>query len=285
MKPEPTFFMTSVVARSSRLAAAIVLPFAFGACTWFTDFKNQPRIEPWEPMSQNDADSLVPPRGNPQFSVPIQGTAVAGYQISYAPLPPVIDSFSPIPNPHPVTEASLANGKLNYQINCAVCHGMAGDANGGLKKVNPAYGFAPSLLTPSAMGRTDGYLYGILRNGRGIMPSYNRIEEADRWDVVNYVRALQGKTTLTADTLLAGYPGQNGTTVPGPTLTAPNVPSRYLHPTQQPTPGSSGINSATFKGNNDNDTMRKLHGAPHSEKAPAGETSKAGTPAASQEKH
>ena len=163
MKPEPTSFMTSVVARSSRLAAAIVLPFAFGACTWFTDFKNQPRIEPWEPMSQNDADSLVPPRGNPQFSVPIQGTAVAGYQISYAPLPGVIDSFSAIPNPHPVSEASLANGKLNYQINCAVCHGMAGDANGGLKKVNPAYGFAPSLMTPSAMGRTDGYIYGVMR--------------------------------------------------------------------------------------------------------------------------
>ena len=127
--------MTSFVARTSRLAAAIVLPFAFGACAWFTDFKNQPRIEPWEPMSQNDADSLIPPRGNPQFSVPVQGTAVAGYQISYAPLPPVIDSFSAIPNPHPVTEASLANGRLNYQINCAVCHGMAGDANGGLKKV------------------------------------------------------------------------------------------------------------------------------------------------------
>ena len=95
---------------------------------------------------------------------------------------------------------------------------------------------------------------------------------------------LGGSALALAATSVSGR-GQNGTTVPGPTRTAPNVPSRYLHPTQLPTPGSSGINSATFKGNNDNDTMRKLHGAPHSEKAPAGETSKAGSPASSQEKH
>jgi mono/diheme cytochrome c family protein len=35
----------------------------------------------------------------------------------------------------------------------------------------------------------------MIRNGRGTMPTYNRIEERDRWDVVNYVRALQGKVT------------------------------------------------------------------------------------------
>jgi mono/diheme cytochrome c family protein len=268
--------------RTTRVALAIAMPLAFGACSWFTDFKRQPSIEPWEPVSQSDADSTTPPRGNPMYSVPVQGTAVAGYQISYAPMIPVIDSFTPIPNPHPVSDASLANGRLNYQINCAVCHGMAGDGNGGLKKVNPAYGYSPSLLTPSALGRSDGYIYGMIRNGRGIMPSYNRIEENDRWDVVNYVRALQKGT---ADTTLAGYPGQNGTTVPGPSLTAPTRPAPYAHPTQQPTIGSPNINSATYKGNNEFDTMRQLHGAPHAEKGAAGETTKAGAPAASKEKH
>jgi hypothetical protein len=104
-------------------------------------------------------------------------------------------------------------------------------------------------------------MYGMLRNGRGIMPSYNRIEENDRWDVVNYVRALQKGG---ADTTLHGYPGQNGTTVPGPSLTAPTRPSPFAKPTQQPTVGSPNINSATFKGNNENDTMRKLHLGPPS---------------------
>jgi mono/diheme cytochrome c family protein len=198
--------------------------------TWFTDFKNQPRIEPWEPFSQNANDTTTPPRGQPKFSVPMQGTSGAAYGISYAALPATIDSFTPIPNPVPVDERSLENGRKEYQINCAVCHGYAGDANGALKKINPGYALAPSLLAPSALGRSDGYLYGMLRNGRGVMPNYNRIEEADRWDVVNYVRALQGKTTLKADTTLAGMPGQNGTTVPGPSQTAPTNRRRTFIP-------------------------------------------------------
>ena len=151
-------------------------------------------------------------------------------------------------NPTPVDDRSIANGRQHYQINCAVCHGNAGDGKGGLVKVNPAYAFAPSLLTPSALGRSDGYLYGMMRNGRGVMPNYNRIEEADRWDVVNYVRALQGKTTIKADTTPSGIPGQNGTTVPGPSQSAPTLPSKFGHPTVMPTPGSPNINSATYKG-------------------------------------
>ena len=233
------------VVRAGRVAVVALLPVAFGACSWFTDFKTQPSIEPWEPVSQNASDTTTPPRGQPRYSVPIQGTTTAAYAISYSAGMATIDSFSPIPNPVAADARSIANGRLYYQINCAVCHGMAGDANGGLKKVNPAYGFAPSLLLESAVGRSDGYLYGIIRNGRGVMPNYNRIEDADRWDVVNYLRALQKKT---ADTTLAGMPGQNGTTVPGPSMTAPTKPVPYVRPTVVNTPGSPGINSATFKG-------------------------------------
>lgn len=262
-------FMPGTARRIFHIASAASITVAFSACNWFTDFKSQPSVKPWQPLSQLESDSLTPPRGQPQGSVPIQGVTVASWQISYGKLPAVIDSFSPIPNPHPINDASLANGRKYYQINCAVCHGMAGDGNGGLKHVNPAYGFSPSLLTPQALGRSDGYIYGIIRNGRGLMPSYNRIEDADRWDVVNYIRALQGKAGVAADTTHIGYPGQNGTTVPRATATAPTKPAPFTHPTQTPTPGSPNINSATFKGNNEFDTMRKLHGT-HAEKSPAG---------------
>ncbi len=269
MKPEP-FHMSSVVTRVLRLSSVVLLPAAFGACSWFTDFKTQPSVKPWEPLSQLASDTTTPPRGNPEGSVPVQGVTVTSWQIGYDRLPAVIDSFSPIPNPHLATEASVENGRKHYQINCAVCHGMAGDGNGGLKQVSPAYAFSPSLLTPLALGRSDGYLYGVIRNGRGMMPSYNRIEDPDRWDVVNYLRALQGKSTIKADTTHLGYPGQNGTTVPRASATAPTRPAPFARPTQTPTPGSPNINSATFKGNNEFDTMRKLHGS-HDAKAAAGE--------------
>ena len=46
-----------------RLALAL-LPFALGACSWFTDFKQQPTISPWETASDS-----IPPRGNPQLMI------------------------------------------------------------------------------------------------------------------------------------------------------------------------------------------------------------------------
>jgi len=240
--------MHNSIARSVRPITVLVLPFAFGACTWFTDFKRQPKIDPWEPMSQNDADSLSPPRGQPKYSVPINGTSAAAYMISYNPLPGVIDSFNVVPNPVAVDERSVENGRKYFQINCAVCHGVGGYGNPKGAK----YGIIGiNLMNERVGGFKDGYIYGMMRNGRGSMPSYNRIEEHDRWDVVNYIRTLQGKTSFKPDTSPAGYPGQNGTYVPGYTATAPTVPAPYLHPTPTPTGGKPNVNSATYKGEND----------------------------------
>ncbi|MBX6330772.1 MAG: cytochrome c [Gemmatimonadaceae bacterium] len=214
-------------------SGAVLLPLLLGACSWFTDFKRQPKIKPWqEQMAGNDT---TPFRGNPEFSVPITGDPVPAYVVSHygsvtwAPNAPptiaTIDSMSGLKNPTPPTAASLDNGRKYYQINCAVCHG----ANGGGGGPAVRYGVpAPSLLTPVTQNRTDGYIYGMIRNGRGMMPTYDRIEDMDRWDVVNYVRALQGKIPgVVADTSPAGYPGENGKTVPGATRTAPTRPAPY----------------------------------------------------------
>ena len=82
-----------------------------------------------------------------------------------------------------------ARGDSLYQTFCLVCHGGAGDGKG---PVGPRVG-APSLLTESARGRSDGYLYSIVRYGRGVMPRYGDkvYRPADRWAIVNYVRSLQ----------------------------------------------------------------------------------------------
>jgi hypothetical protein len=49
-----------------------------------------------------------------------------------------------------------------------------------------------NLTREDALGLTDGYIFGIISNGRTLMPSYRRIPADDRWYVVNYVRQLQG---------------------------------------------------------------------------------------------
>ena len=49
-----------------------------------------------------------------------------------------------------------------------------------------------NLSGPQVAGYTDGYIYGMIRVGRGLMPAYaHQISHFDRWHIVNYVRTLQ----------------------------------------------------------------------------------------------
>ena len=60
---------------------------------------------------------------------------------------------------------------------------------------------APSLLTGRARGYSDGYVYSIIRYGRGVMPRYGDkvYLPSDRWAIVNHVRKLQGQASLGAE--------------------------------------------------------------------------------------
>ncbi|HEX6252309.1 MAG TPA: cytochrome c [Gemmatimonadaceae bacterium] len=210
------------LAYTLRAGAALVL-LTFTGCEWFTDFKRQPSISTWEQIG----DSTVASRTNPLLSVPVTGMIVAGYQVSYAPLPAVIDSMAGLANPVAADARSLQNGHRYYQINCAVCHGDAGAGDGAASR----YGMPGiNIVTEITRARTDGYIWGMIRNGRGLMPNYNRIPEQDRWDVVNYVRALQSGATGVATGAIAA-PGVTGTALPGASQIAPTRPPPYWgHP-------------------------------------------------------
>ena len=221
--------------------AALVLPLA--ACDWFTDFKDQPRIEPWESYALADtlgvldtiAAAKIPYRGQPVYSVPVTGRVAPALAVSYFPAPPQLDSLAAIlTNPIAADSASLDRGRQHYQINCAVCHGLDGGGRG------PAtyYGMpAIAINGATTQAYADGYIFGIIRNGRGLMPTYNRIEEMERWDVVNYVRGLQGRYPVPNTPPPA--PGEGGRAVPGYSRTAPTVPAPYT--TLRRAPGDSAV--------------------------------------------
>jgi mono/diheme cytochrome c family protein len=220
-------------ARRPPPSVAILLALSMSSCSWFTDFKDQPKIEPWESVSDS-----VPPRGNPQNSVPIQGTLVPGFLVSRQPLPATIDSMSTLASPVPADARSLDNGRKLYQINCAVCHGANGVG------VGPAvrYGMAGiALVNDRVRGLSDGYIWGMIRNGRGLMPPYNRIEDLERWDVVNYIRGLQGRYPV--DTAMAP-PGVTGTALPGPSVSAPTRPAPFFNALRQGAASGAGQGAA-----------------------------------------
>lgn len=229
--------MTTIFSRALRAAALAGVLVGLSGCDWFTDFKDQPKIEPWE----SPADS-IPPRGQPQASVPTTGSMVPGFLVSYRPLPAVIDSMSGLVNPVAADARSLRNGRKYYQVNCAVCHGDTGAGDGPATK----YGMVPiNLLTPITQARTDGYIWAMMRNGRGVMPNYVRIEEMDRWDVVNYVRGLQGKLGQAVATGPLAAPGVTGDALPGYTRLGPTVPiphwGQAAGAARQPTTTEAGV--------------------------------------------
>jgi mono/diheme cytochrome c family protein len=103
----------------------------------------------------------------------------------------------------------VAAGDTLYQNFCTVCHGPTGNADG---TISSQIG-APSLLTARARAYSDGYIYSIVRYGRGVMPRYGdkvTIPE-ERWAIVSHVRRLQ------ADSPVA--PGPTAPVPPGPSAT------------------------------------------------------------------
>jgi len=102
------------------------------------------------------------------------------------------DVVNSLVNPVPSDETSLARGQVMYQRMCAVCHGSAGiGAEAPILPKHPMMA-AFNLANGNAVGFTDGYIYGMIRVGRGVMPAYgHRVTHFDRWHIVNYVRELQ----------------------------------------------------------------------------------------------
>ena len=92
-------------------------------------------------------------------------------------------------NPTAPTPESIAAGQKIYLKTCAMCHGKTGDADGPAVielNIHPAKLSDPQLLTQS-----EGALFWKITTGKKPMPAYGkRLSEADRWNLVNYIRTL-----------------------------------------------------------------------------------------------
>jgi mono/diheme cytochrome c family protein len=151
--------------------AVLVVTLAGAGCRndWRTDMWYQPALRP------EDA-----PRPAPEHSVPLgAGPALADR-----------DEAETLRDPVPFTPASIAQGRMLFEQRCACCHGPEGHGGGPVSKFFPP---APDLAYVTIRSRSDGYIYGTITFGGRAMPSQAEgLSDHDRWDLVNFVRHVQG---------------------------------------------------------------------------------------------
>lgn len=101
-----------------------------------------------------------------------------------------------IENPFPITAVGLAQGKLVYDLFCAICHGENGNGQGWLvaeDNPNVKYPVQPAILTNDEFTAAgNGRMYHAIMYGKNVMGGYaDKMSYEERWEVIHYIRALQ----------------------------------------------------------------------------------------------
>ena len=92
--------------------------------------------------------------------------------------------------PMPLTNDLLARGRERFDVYCSACHGRTGMGNGMV--VQRGFPAPPTYHQKRLRDAPPGYFFGVITRGYGVMYSYaDRVNPADRWAIVAYIRALQ----------------------------------------------------------------------------------------------
>ena len=178
----------------------VALAIAFGATMslgcweqidggkWFPQMKRQIAVQAFEEVNHDgQLEGFTPPAG----TVPVG----AGGRPDLASMS--MADQDAVTNPYPATLASLKRGEELFLRYCETCHGPGGKGDG--KVAGPPFGTGPFGMVlpiggPSSLARglSDGHIFATMSLGRGRMPNYSRISYEDRWNIVNYVRELNG---------------------------------------------------------------------------------------------
>jgi cytochrome c oxidase cbb3-type subunit 2 len=94
-------------------------------------------------------------------------------------------------NPYASDAGAAAAGRNLFRNNCAKCHGE--NAEGKANR--------PSLKSNRMQAATDGELAWLIKNGEAYkgMPGWGALPEAERWQIITYLRSLNAARTGTTE--------------------------------------------------------------------------------------
>ena len=94
-------------------------------------------------------------------------------------------------NPLEIAPENLEQGKVAYQVYCAICHGDKGDGQGKLF-VSKKYNYPPaSLISEKMRANPEADIYHVITVGWGIMGEHgSMISPDDRWKIAMYVKQV-----------------------------------------------------------------------------------------------
>jgi mono/diheme cytochrome c family protein len=180
------------------LAAAWLLSACEGAKQ---DMYDQPRYKTFaaSPLWQDGASARVPPDGVQPYARGAAADSSGGRRGAGAVLAD-ITAQETASNPYPVDLRLLERGRNRYMVYCVPCHSPLGDGDGLV--VRRGFPAPPSYHQPRFRAAPDRHIYDVITQGYGVMVPYaDRIEPADRWAIVAFVRALQLSQYVPADSL------------------------------------------------------------------------------------
>ncbi len=156
-----------------RRLTVLLLLLALSACGESMDRQN--RLKTYGaahglPDWPGPGEALVPPAGTVSSIDAAQDAALA--------------------TPPSVSTALLARGRQRYNIYCAPCHGLSGGGDGFV--VERGFPRPRPFSDPQLMNTAARQMLDVISKGRGTMYGFSdRVEPADRWAIVAYIRALQ----------------------------------------------------------------------------------------------
>jgi mono/diheme cytochrome c family protein len=134
-------------------------------------------------------------------AAPAAGTIERGQEMMPYTLPNDSNGYklsAQVVNPlGPLSAADSAEAGRLYNINCGVCHGAKGQANGPIAE---RIGSVANLTTPIYVAMADGTMYHSIQYGKNNMGSYaSQLSRKQRWQIVQYIRLLQPKKAKAAE--------------------------------------------------------------------------------------